>query len=204
MSVLRSCKVMLAVICWMLSLPLLLTGTTAPLFSDVVLCLFVMIILLSVAGLRRQSVIILCALALIGYLVLPQMPSFAQLREAGAFMLIFACLLPTLTLVRATALTMPSVLETQTRLEQLPPKTSASGLQLASHVLGGVMNIGAFALIAASLPAGADLERRRVAAEAALRGMNGAVVWSPFLSALLWGGFICRRGLRSGRLYWVL
>ena len=200
MSSLGSLKVILAVICWAFSLPLLLTGTTALLFSDVVLCLFVMILVLSMVRLRRQSVVILCALVLIGYLVLPQMPSAGQLREAGAFVLIFACLLPTLTLVRATALTMPSVLETQTRLGQLSPQTSAAGLQLASHVLGGVMNIGAFALIASSLPQGADPERRRVAAEAALRGMNGAVVWSPFFVSFAVGGIY----LPPGFAFWAI
>ena len=200
MSFLGSLKVILAVICWAFSLPLLLTGTTALLFSDVVLCLFVMILVLSMVRLRRQSVVILCALVLIGYLVLPQMPSAGQLREAGAFVLIFACLLPTLTLVRATALTMPSVLETQTRLGQLSPQTSAAGLQLASHVLGGVMNIGAFALIASSLPKGADLERRRVAAEASLRGMNGAVVWSPFFVSFAVGGIY----LPPGFAFWAI
>ena len=135
---------------------------------------------MSAIRLRLQSVIILLALVLIGWFILPAWPSVDQLRNAGAFVLVFACLLPTLTLVRATALTMPSVMETQRQLGQLSAKTSASGLQLASHVLGGVMNIGAFALIAASLPQKAGPERRRVAAEAALRGMNGAVLWSPF------------------------
>ena len=50
------------------------------------------------------------------------LPSVDQLRQAGAFVLIFACLLPTLTLVRATALTMPSVMDTQRRLGQLPQR----------------------------------------------------------------------------------
>ena len=200
MSSLGSLKVILAVICWALSLPLLLTDPAAPLFSDVVLFMFVMILVLSMVRLRRQSVVILCALATIGYLVLPQMPSASQLREAGAFVLIFACLLPTLTLVRATALTMPSVLETQTRLGQLSPQTSAAGLQLTSHVLGGVMNIGAFALIASSLPKGAHLERRRVAAEASLRGMNGAVVWSPFFVSFAVGGIY----LPPGFAFWAI
>ena len=181
MSVLGSVKVILALICWALSLPFILSLTDIEVVADVALIIFIGILLLSVMGLRLQSMIILLALLLIGWLILPSLPSVDQLRKAGAFVLIFACLLPTLTpLVRATALTMPSVIETQRRLGQLPAKTSASGLQLASHVLGGVMNIGAFALIAASLPQTAGLERRRVAAEAALRGMNGAVLWSPF------------------------
>ena len=180
LSVIGSVKVFLSIICWALSLPFILSVTDIEAVADAALIIFIGILLLSVMRLRLQSVIILLTLLLIGWLILPSLPSVDQLRKAGAFVLIFACLLPTLTLVRATALTMPSVMETQRRLGRLPAETSASGLQLASHVLGGVMNIGAFALIATSLPQTAGPERRRVAAEAALRGMNGAVLWSPF------------------------
>ena len=152
LSVLGSVKVILALVCWALSLPIILSLTDIEAVADAALIIFIGILLLSAMRLRLQSVIILLTLLLIGWLILPALPSVDQLRKAGAFVLIFACLLPTLTLVRATALTMPSVMETQRRLGRLPAKTSASGLQLASHVLGGVMNIGAFALIAASLP----------------------------------------------------
>ena len=132
---------MLALMCWVLSLPLILSFTDIEAVADTALITFIAILLLSVLRLRLQSVIILLALLLIGWLILPALPSVDQLRNAGAFVLIFACLLPTLTLVRATALTMPSVIETQRQLGQLPAKTSASGLQLASHVLGGVMTV---------------------------------------------------------------
>ena len=199
LSVLGSVKVILALMCWALSLPIILSLTDIGAVADTALVIFIGILLLSAMRLRLQSVIILLALLLIGWFILPALPSVDQLRNAGAFVLIFACLLPTLTLVRATALTMPSVMETQRQLGQLPAKTSASGLQLASHVLGGVMNIGAFALIAASLPQKAGPERRRVAAEAALRGMNGAVLWSPFFISFA----VANVYLPSGISFWA-
>ncbi|MGB1528495.1 MAG: hypothetical protein ACPG9H_05515, partial [Candidatus Puniceispirillaceae bacterium] len=200
MSVLGSLKVILALMCWALSLPLILSLTDIGAVADTALIIFIGILLLSAMRLRLQSVIILLALLLIGWFILPALPSVDQLRNAGAFVLIFACLLPTLTLVRATALTMPSVMETQRQLGQLPAKTSASGLQLASHVLGGVMNIGAFALIAASLPQKAGPERRRVAAEAALRGMNGAVLWSPFFISFAVANIYLPSGISFGAI----
>ena len=200
LTVLGSVKVILALMCWALSLPLILSFTDIEAVADTALVTFFGILLLSAMRLRLQSVVILLALLAIGWLVLPSLPSVDQLRKAGAFVLIFACLLPTLTLVRATALTMPSVMETQYRLSQLPAKTSASGLQLASHVLGSVMNIGAFALIAASLPQTAGLERRRVAAEAALRGMNGAVLWSPFFISFAVAGIYLPPGISFGAI----
>ena len=200
LSVLGSLKVILALMCWALSLPLILSLTDIGAVADTALIIFIGILLLSAMRLRLQSMIILLALVLIGSLILPALPSLEQLRNAGAFVLIFACLLPTLTLVRATALTMPSVMETQRQLGQLPAKTSASGLQLASHVLGGVMNIGAFALIAASLPQKAGPERRRVAAEAALRGMNGAVLWSPFFISFAVANIYLPSGISFGAI----
>ena len=200
LSVLGSAKVILALICWALSLPLILSDTPSEALTHIALHIFIGILFLSALRLRFRSVIILLALLLIGWLILPALPSIEQIHKAGAFALIFACLLPTLTLVRATALTMPSVMETQRRLGQLPAKTSASGLQLASHVLGGVMNIGTFALIAASLPQTAGPERRRVAAEAALRGMNGAVLWSPFFISFAVADIYLPAGIAFGAI----
>ena len=200
LSALGSLKVVLTLMCWALSLPFILSLTDIEVVADTALIIFIGILLLSAMRLRLQSVIILLALLLIGWFILPALPSVDQLRNAGAFVLIFACLLPTLTLVRATALTMPSVMETQRQLGQLPAKTSASGLQLASHVLGGVMNIGAFALIAASLPQKAGPERRRVAAEAALRGMNGAVLWSPFFISFAVANIYLPSGISFGAI----
>jgi hypothetical protein len=200
LSVLDSVKVILALICWALSLPLILSLTDIEAVANIALTIFFGILLLSSMRLRLQSVIILLALLFIGWIILPELPSIDQLRKAGSFVLIFACLLPTLTLVRATALTMPSVMKTQRLLGQLPAKNSASGLQLASHVLGGVTNIGAFALIAASLPQTAGRERRRVAAEAALRGRNGAVLWSPFFISFAVADIYLPAGISFGAI----
>ena len=112
LSALGSLKVILALLCWAMSLPLLLVQPAAQGFTDAAVLIFLAILLLSMVRLRRQSLMILLALITIGWLILPQLPSVDQLRQAGSFVLIFACLLPTLTLVRATALTMPSVLDT--------------------------------------------------------------------------------------------
>ena len=62
------------------------------------------------------------------------------------------------------------------------------------------MNIGAFALIASSLPQTAGHDRRRVAAEAALRGMNGAVVWSPFFVSFAVAGIYLPPGFAFGAI----
>ncbi|MBL6777201.1 MAG: hypothetical protein ISQ23_06800, partial [Alphaproteobacteria bacterium] len=194
-------KAWLAIACWGISLPLLLMPSPAPTaamnFAGLLFLLF-----LGVAFLRlsKQSYIIVAALFFIGGLVLPDWPDWEQIKQAGSFVLIFACLMPTLTLVRVTAMTMPSVSRTQDKLAALPPKYSASGLQLASQILGGVMNIGTFALVSAALPAEASEERRKLAAEAALRGMNAAVLWSPFFIAFAVAGIYLPAGFAPGAI----
>ena len=72
------------------------------------------------------------------------------------------------------------MLETQKRLAALDGKNAASGIQLTSHLIGSVINIGTFSIIAAALPHNADIKKRSVAAISAMRGMNSSILWSPF------------------------
>ena len=189
----KKIKLLFSVVGWGLALPVVLlekhmSGELHNVLQDSALIAFSGLLLVAMVGLRAQSLVVTIGLFCIGFLLLPDRPTLEEVRDAGSFVLIFACLMPTLALVRATAMTMPSVTHTQSALAALPPEHSASGLQLASHTLGGVMNIGSFALIAASLPVDADERRRLVAAEAALRGMNSAVLWSPFFISFAIGG----------------
>lgn len=134
----------------------------------------------SASLMQRSSYVIIAILLGMGILIIPQWPDQHIIAKAAQFVLVFGCLVPVLALVRATATTMPSVEKTQNRIGELPANATSSGLQLTSHMLGGVLNIGTFALISASLPETASKDRRKIAAEATLRGMNAAVVWSPF------------------------
>ena len=148
---------------------------------------FGLFILLTVARLRWDSLIILAVLALVTWLLLDELPDMAALISGGRRVLIFAALLPTMALVRATAMTMPSVHATQTRLSTLPSRAFLGGQQLAAHVFGGIINTGAFALMSAALPDDAELPRRRAAAEAVIRGMVSSAAWSPFFVAFAIG-----------------
>ena len=83
-----------------------------------------------------------------------ELPKWQHFKDSSDFVLIFACLIPTLTLVRSSAMTMPSVIQTQKRLGALEPASSASGIQITSHALGGIINVGTFALVAVAFSAG--------------------------------------------------
>ena len=201
LSFLSQVKIWLAVSCWAMSLPLLLwPGALPSSLMRVALILFLAFLAVACLRLRRQSALIVAALLAIGWLVLPEMPDWPHIEQTASFVLIFACLMPTLTLVRATAMTMPSIKRTQEKLAQLAPAHSAAGLQLASQMLGAVMNIGAFALVSVALPERADEHRRRVAAEASLRGMNAAVLWSPFFISFAVAGIYLPAGFATGAI----
>jgi len=141
---------------------------------------FGLFILLTVARLRWDSLVILTMLAVVTWLLVDKLPLPADLLTGGERVLIFAALLPTMALVRATAMTMPSVHDTQQRLARLPDSAFSGGQQLAAHVFGGIINTGAFALLSAALPPDADTARRRAAAEAVIRGLVTSSAWSPF------------------------
>tara|TARA_Y100000022_G_scaffold74383_1_gene64077 strand:+ start:840 stop:1844 length:1005 start_codon:yes stop_codon:yes gene_type:complete len=75
---------------------------------------------------------------------------------------------------------MPSVQSTQLLLSKLNAQKILSGLQVTSHFLGSVINIGSFPLLSSVLPKNSKISLRQSAGEASIRGMNTAVLWSPF------------------------
>ena len=58
-------------------------------------------------------------LFVVTYFILPNLPREEELARAGNFFIIFAAFLPSLWLLRATAITMPSVKKTQKLLSEL-------------------------------------------------------------------------------------
>ena len=148
-------------------------------------------IILTLGRLRHDSIFILALLILVCWVLLDHLPDTSEWLEGGRYVLIFTALLPTMALVRATALLMPSVHRTQEALGQLPASAISGGFHLAANVFGGVINTGALALLSAAVPKNADNAHRKIAAEAALRGMVTAAAWSPFFIAFAIGqGFV--------------
>jgi len=196
----RTGKLWLSVITALCGFPVILGISDALWLELLAIILFTSLVLLTATLMRRSSYVIILVLVVIGIAILPSVPEIPELRKAGHFVLVFGCLMPVLTLIRATAMSMPSVWQTQKRLAELPPMASASGLQLTAHILGGVLNIGTFALMSASMPQDADDDRRRIAAEAALRGMNSAVIWSPFFVSFAVGSAYLPAGFQTGAI----
>ena len=170
----NSSKVWLSTLCWIVCFPTLIFSESLTKFEFFGLILFLFYLLLASLKLRRNSFIILSILVVIGIILIGDWPSWQELYSSSEFVLIFACLFPTLTVMRSMALAMPPILETQKRLATLNGNNASSGIQLTSHLIGGVINIGTFSIIAAALPENADIEKRHDAAIAAMRAAADA------------------------------
>ena len=194
-------KIWMSLICWLFCLPLLLIrGSMSSQFHTVALILFFIFVGLLCLRLKKQSAVIVGVLLVIGYIITEGLPTWQDLKDSSEFVLIFACLIPTIALVRATAMTMSCVIDTQNKLASLAPYSSSAGIQLTSHVLGGFINVGTFALVAVALPRGASLERRQTATLATLRGMNSAILWSPFFLSFAVASFYLPEGFATGAI----
>ena len=196
----NSSKVWLSNFCWIVCFPTLIFSESLTKFEFFGLILFLIYLLLASLKLRRNSFIILLILAVTGIILMGDWPSWQELNSSSKFVLIFACLFPTLTVMRSVAMAMPPMLESQKRLAILDGNNASSGIQLTSHLIGGVINIGTFSIIAAALPENADIEKRRDAAIAAMRSINSSILWSPFFICFAVASIYLPSGFATGAI----
>ena len=99
----------LITIAWFAALVTVLFGESARSLTEVGIYCFILFAICTLPRLRRDSLIILTVLAVLTLMLLPTTPDLDALMGAIEYVLIFAALLPTMALVKATAMTMPSV-----------------------------------------------------------------------------------------------
>ena len=130
-------RVMLLAFAWIAALFAIIFGDAV---SDITrvgaICLLCFAAIVAPA-LRWDSLVILAGLAALVWMIHGAMPSFENWLRGTETVLVFAALLPTMALVRATAMTMPSVHDTQERLAGLPSKTSAGAKRQLRQPFGG-------------------------------------------------------------------
>ena len=173
-------KLILTSFCWLAVLPIVYGFNFGINYNFFIIVVYALLLLIMFIFSRFTTKIIICVLFSATYLILQDLPSEGSLWKAGNFFIIFSAFLPSLWLLRSTATTMPSVAKTQNLLSNLVSTKILSGIQVTSHVLGGVINIGTFPLLSAVIPKNAKYKMRQSSGEAAIRGMNTAVLWSPF------------------------
>ncbi|MDX1541070.1 MAG: hypothetical protein R3349_06665, partial [Geminicoccaceae bacterium] len=105
--------------------------------------------------------------------------SLGDLRSGFERALIFTAFIPTLAWLRAGAERSPAVAASRELFLGMPGRAREAGLQVGAHLLGAVITAGVFGLFAPLLGPGRPLDERAAAAQATVRGMCLAVLWSP-------------------------
>ncbi len=98
--------------------------------------------------------------------------------------LIFVAFLSTIVLLRATAEQRHEIAAARALFTSLDRNRRRGGVLIGSHLLGSVLIVGVFAVLAPILGRDAPENERRDIALTAIRGMSFAVLWSPFFVAM--------------------
>ena len=180
-------RLFLLCIAWLTAIINVIFGQSALVLTNAGVLSLLLFFILTFNRLKKGSITIISILVIVALFLLDQFPSFEDFLSAGRFTLVFAALLPTMTLVRSVSLKVKSVTNSQDLLRDLPTSISTSGFQIASHFFGSVINTGTFSILSAALPENSDKNYRKTIAEACLRGMNTSATWSPFFVAFAVG-----------------
>ena len=180
-------RLFLLCIAWSTAIINVIFGQSALVLANAGVLSLSFFFVLTFSHLKKESITIIIILFVVAFFLLDQFPSFEDFLSAGRFTLVFAALLPTMTLVRSASLKVKSVKNSQDLLRNLPTSISTSGFQIASHFFGSVINTGTFSILSAALPENPDKNYRKTIAEACLRGMNTSATWSPFFVAFAVG-----------------
>jgi hypothetical protein len=104
---------------------------------------------------------------------------FADLRHGLERGLIFAAFIPTLGWLRAAAERSPAIDRSRDLFERMGGRARDAGLQVGAHLLGAVITAGVIGLFAPLVGRDGAAKERAHAAQATVRGMCLAVLWSP-------------------------
>lgn len=133
---------------------------------------------------QRRTQVTVLILALAGGVLLPAQAGLGPVMSGLEFAMIFGAFMPTMFLARATADNNPEIERSRAAFAAIAGPRRNTGFLLGSHAIGSIVTAGAFAVMSVILPHAASGEERRRAALASLRGMNLAVLWSPFFIAM--------------------
>lgn len=114
--------------------------------------------------------------------------------------LIFVAFLCTIVLLRATADQRSEIAAARAMFTALDRNQRGGGVLIGSHVLGSVLIVGVFAVLAPILGRDAPEDERRTVALSAIRGMSLAVLWSPFFVGMA----VASHYLPSVRLWQIM
>ena len=144
----------------------------------------VLVLFFLASGLPRmpRHTMILCGSLVIVILVLAQIyDQWAAIPAGIAKASIFPAFLATIVLLRAAADQRPEIASARQLFGALPANERDSGIIIGTHLIGAVLQVGVFAVLAPILGRDAPLDERRQVFTTAIRGMMTVPFWSPFI-----------------------
>tara|TARA_R110002110_G_scaffold63328_5_gene176273 strand:+ start:990 stop:2306 length:1317 start_codon:yes stop_codon:yes gene_type:complete len=142
------------------------------------LAVFVVVSLPRIAG---HSRILLTALAAVTLALAAIYGEWGAVPDGIARAAIFPAFLATIVLLRATADQRPEIATARRMFGALDPDRRDSGVVIGTHLIGAVLQVGVFAILAPILGRDASDDERRKVFTAAIRGMSMVPFWSPFI-----------------------
>ena len=94
---------------------------------------------------------------------------------------IFPAFLSTIVLLRAAADQRPEIANARQLFSTLPANERDSGIVIGTHLIGAILQVGVFAILAPILGKDAPTDERRQVFTTAIRGMATVPFWSPFI-----------------------
>lgn len=139
---------------------------------------FVLLVLPRVA---EHSLILLAVLTSVTIALAGIYGEWSAILDGIARAAIFPAFLATIVLLRATADQRPEIVAARQMFGALDPDRRDSGVVIGTHLIGAVLQVGVFAVLAPILGRDASEEERRNVFTAAIRGMSMVPFWSPFI-----------------------
>ena len=152
----------------------------APVLQDISVAVLVLYLLLALPSCTRLSRTIAAVVGGAALLLSTATANWWPLLDGLIFALVFTSFLPTLLVLRATIDVSPEVWRSRAVFATMPLAERASGMLAGGGVLGAVLTLGVFPVLAPLVPRDAKGETRGEMARACLRGLALTLFWSPF------------------------
>ena len=138
-------------------------------------------VLLALPRIVGHSRILLTVLAVVTVALSAIYGEWGAILDGVARSAIFPAFLATIVLLRATADQRPEIAAARQMFSALDPDRRDSGVVIGTHLIGAVLQVGVFAILAPILSRDASDDERRAVFTSAIRGMSMVPFWSPFI-----------------------
>lgn len=152
-----------------------------PYVPPIMVGLLICFVLVAVPRLPRHTLIMCGALAAAAVLLAWHYGQWSAVPDGIAKAAVFPAFLSTIVLLRAAADQRPEIEAARRMFGELDPTTRDSGVVIGTHLIGAVLQVGVFAILAPILGRDASPEERREVFTVAIRGMATVPFWSPFV-----------------------